>query len=692
MLNQLIEERSRWFLWSPVLLGVGVALYFAIDWQPSLNWLSLSVLLSCLFLFRKVRQKLYFFLPILIVLFVSLGFNASIVRQNIIDAPILQKKVVTSVTGEVISKSAGQKKTRLVLDPLSFDRKTLPHLAKIRVTVRGDTSHVHPGQQISLVAVLLPPPPPAYPGAYDFQRNSYFQKIGAVGYAISAVTVLEEGAGRWSQLLQLSARFRDDINVHIATVAPPTTAGFSTAIMTGDKQAMEKKQLENMRQSGLAHILAISGLHMGMVGGLIFFAVRFLASLWPRVALNYPIKKWAAVVALLGLSGYLLVSGVSVSAVRAYLMISLVFIAILFDRTAISLRNLAFAAVLILLFMPESLTTASFQMSFGAVFCLIAVYERFGNTLMILSKSGGFIKRSLFYLGGILFTSLIASFATAPFSIYHFGQFSSLGILANLVAVPVMGLWVMPWTIVSFIVMPFNNTGIPLDIAGAGIVLILEIADLVAHLPGAFLTVGTYPTVFLVGVVLSTLWFLIWRTKMRWAGVVFLIAVLPSLWTSGLPDILYSESGNLFLIRQNNDELLVNTLRADRFERERWSLLYGAKKFQKISKSDVSKTHIKCDRMGCVYNRNGDLIAFSNNWMAVSHDCERAQILISAVPVKKGCESPIVIIDKFDLWRSGTHAFYFDKKGAVTIETVNSVRGDRPWVPARFTETLTKYN
>ncbi|MBL4739501.1 MAG: ComEC family competence protein [Sneathiella sp.] len=690
MLNQLIEERNRWFLWSPVLLGVGVAIYFSLIWQPGLEWIGLSVLVSCPIFIAWVRQQPHIFLLILVILFVSVGFNAANIRQHYVDAPVLPKKTITGLSGQIISKSAGNKKTRLVISSLSFERNSLPDLSKIRITVRKNTSHIHPGQRVSLTAVLLPPPSPAYPGAYDFQRNSYFQQIGAVGYAISSIDVIRDTDSNWFDLSRVSAILRDVINRHVANVAPTDTSGFSTAIMSGDKGAMDKRQLENMRQSGLAHILAISGLHMGMVGGLIFFSVRLFASLWPRLALNYPVKKWAAIIALLGLSGYLLVSGMSVSAVRAYLMISLVFIAILFDRTAISLRNLAFAAILILLVLPESLTTASFQMSFGAVFCLIAVYEKFGNGLMILANTGGFVRRAFFYLTGIVFTSLIASIATAPFSIYHFGQFSSLGILANLVAVPVMGLWVMPWTLVSFVVLPFSQTGIPLEIAGAGIIVILKIADFVANLPGAFLNIGTYPTGFLIGIVFSVLWLLIWRNKLRWGSVIIILITIPFFWIETRPDILFSDSGNLFLIRKTTGELVVSSLRADRFERKRWALLYGSENLKKISKSSSKNSEIRCDPMGCVYNREGLIIAFSNNWMATELDCERADIILSSVPVQGRCVKPTLIKDKFDLWRSGTHALYFDEKGEIRVDSVNSVRGNRPWVPLKYRESLSK--
>ncbi len=688
LILQVMEERKRWFLWVPVLFSVGVGLYFSLSWQPQVLHMGHSVLILIFLFMPFVKNRQILLLPVISSLIISLGFSAALIRQHSIAAPVLQKKAVTQVSGLVAYKSVGTKKKRLLLEELDFENAKVPELTKVRITVRTDISHVLPGQRVTLKAVLLPPPSPAYPGAYDFQRDSYFKQIGAVGYSINAVQIISADTGHWHQFLNQSSIIRDKVNTYINRNAPDEFAGFSIAIMTGDKAALNKTQLEDMRQSGLAHLLAISGLHMGMVGGLIFFTVRLLGSLWPRIALTYPIKKWAAVIALIGLTGYLLVSGISISALRAYLMISMVFIAICFDRTALSLRNLAMAALLILLIYPESLLSVSFQMSFAAVFCLIAAYERFGTRLLTVMHKSGFLKRSFFYFAGIMFTSLIASFATAPFAVFHFGQFALLGIVANLVAVPLMGLWVMPWTLVSFIFMPFIETSIALDLAGEGISIILTVAQYVASLPGAILQIGAYPKTLLVGLVFSVLWFLIWRNSLKWGASVFFTVGISSLSFASVPDILFNDSGNLFLVRQSDTDIYVSTMRADRFERKRWQLLYGSTDLQKIPTVYKEGEAIRCDEVGCVFRKDTHIVAFANNWMASDLDCERADILLSAEPVYGDCPNPKYVIDKFDLWRSGTHALYFKKDGSIHIETVNSLRGDRPWVPTRYREKL----
>ncbi|MEH6548328.1 MAG: ComEC/Rec2 family competence protein, partial [Sneathiella sp.] len=359
----------------------------------------------------------------------------------------------------------------------------------------------------------------------DFQRHSYFKSIGAVGYSISNIRVVGEISGTIETFRRLSSRLRGAISDNIKMLAPPFAAGFITAVSTGDKRAIPGEQIDNMRHSGLAHLLAISGLHMGMIGGLIFFITRFVLVLMPYVALHYPIKKIAALIALLGLTGYLFISGMSVSAIRAYIMISAIFLAIFFDRTALSFRMVVLAALIILLLFPESLTTASFQMSFAAVFALISLYETIGPKLGQFARSGGLPRRLVAYVLGIILTSLVAGLATAPFAVFHFGQVAAYSLIANLFAVPIMGLWVMPWGIVAFIAMPFQIS-FPFEMMGVGINFILWIADKTAHWPNAVQYLGTFSTLKLSLIALFSLWFMIWRTSIRWTALPFFCALL----------------------------------------------------------------------------------------------------------------------------------------------------------------------
>jgi len=686
----LANDRNRWFTWSPVMLAFGIGIYFGLQWQPSPNWLLLPVFLSVVMGVALKLRRSGFFYGVLILFLISIGFSAAVIRHEVVKAPVLEKKTVTEVTGVVLEMGSSSKKQRLILADLEFGAKNVPSLDKIRLTVRTGTSHIKPGQIITLKAVLLPPPPPAYPGAYDFQRDLYFKSIGAVGYAISKPHVTGEKNTLIDGLNSLISRNRHQVNQIVSENAPNETTGFSIAIMTGERSSLQKKAVTDMRQSGLAHLLAISGLHMGMVGGILFFGTRYVASLFPTVALHYSVKKWAAVLAMIGITGYLLLSGLPVSALRAYLMIGMIFIAVCFDRSALSLRNLAFAALLLLLFMPESLHGASFQMSFSAVFCLIAAYERYGLRFTTAANSGGSLRRCIYYIGGVGFTSIIASLATAPFAIYHFGSVAALGIVANLIAVPVMGFWVMPWTLLSLISMPAGLSELPLQMAGYGIMVILKTAAFVAKLPSSSLQIGSYSAGLLVMISLAVLWTGIWRTQLRWGAVIFLLVGLVFQAFNEKPDILFADSGNLFLAKTQDGRFKISSLRSDRFERNRWESMYGIQKFDKIDQKKINDAFIRCDPLGCVWTQNQNLVTYSKNWMSQKDDCFRADIILSSSPVGRNCSasSTKLIIDKFDLWRKGTHAIYFNENGDLKVESVNSVRGRRPWVSARYHQSI----
>ena len=227
-------------------------------------------------------------------------------------------------------------------------------------------------------------------------------------------------------------------------LAVPGTAGaIGVALLTGLRGALPDQIWDQWAIAGIAHLLSISGLHLALVAGTLFFTVRIALALAPPLALRLPTKKLAALIALFGAFGYLLLSGAPVPTQRAFAMTALGLVAIMADRNPFSMRLVTWAAIVVLLLQPESLLGASFQMSFGAVVALIAVYET--GVARRPAEAGGLDWRLLMYVGGIALTTLVASTATTPFSIYHFSRFPTYGIATNLIAVPLTGIWIMPW-------------------------------------------------------------------------------------------------------------------------------------------------------------------------------------------------------------------------------------------------------
>src|SRR5204862_2613338 len=188
-------------------------------------------------------------------------------------------------------------------------------------------------------------------------------------------------------------------------------------LITGERGGISESTNQAFRDSGLFHILSISGLHMVIMAGAVFFCIRLALAAIPAIALRYPIKKWAAAGAMAGAFGYLMISGAAFATVRSYIMISIMFLAVMLDRPAVALRNVALAALLILLLWPESLFDPGFQMSFAAVVCLVSVYEWLrmrDEAREGWMRRGPFARLALFF-GGIVTSTLVASLSVAPF-------------------------------------------------------------------------------------------------------------------------------------------------------------------------------------------------------------------------------------------------------------------------------------
>ena len=244
----------------------------------------------------------------------------------------------------------------------------------MRIKLSGRQPALRPGEHIRVMAILSPPPAPAAPGAFDFQRKSYFRRLGAVGFSVGRAQVVEGSADSASLLLRVE-RLRQVVAELVTAAVDGPAAAIAVALMTGQRRAIPKPLMNAIRDSGLAHLLAISGLHIGLVAAILFAGLRGIMALVPPLALRYPIKKWAALAAILGALAYALMAGATVPSQRAFLMVGLVLLAVVLDRRGLSMRLVAWAAVVILLLQPESLLGPSFQMSFAAVTALIAAYE-----------------------------------------------------------------------------------------------------------------------------------------------------------------------------------------------------------------------------------------------------------------------------------------------------------------------------
>jgi len=678
--DHALADRERWPLWLPVGFGAGVGLYFALPIEPSIAVgavAGLAGLVCAILSARTVQTSFRVLLAALAV--VAMGFGYAKWREVSVAAPVLQRNAgLVPLDGRIESVQVHGKGVRIVLGALGSDRfqeSSAP--ARVRVSIRAVTPELVPGNWIHLRAMLMPPPAPAAPGGYDFGRAAFFDRIGGVGYAYGRASAIgPPRAKTFDEWIATSiAQLRWRMTQRIQTALPGSVGGIASALITGDRGSISDDDEAALRDAGLAHVLAIAGLHMALVGLGLFWIVRAILAAIPVVALNYPIKKWAAIAALAGATFYLVISGAATPATRAYIMLMTMLTAILMDRPALSMRSVALAAFVILLLRPESLLEPGFQMSFAAVAGLVAVAEwEAARRVHDGPRAFGSVRR---YLRGIAITSLVGSIATAPYAIFHFDRATHYAVLGNLLAMPVMGFVTMPAAAISVIAMPFHLEAWPLKIMGWGIDVMLSVGRLVSGLPGAISTVSAWPMHALVLLSLGGLWVVLWRRSWRWAGLVPIIAgVVLALATRG-PDILVARDGATVAIRGSDGALRLMRKASDGYSADEWLKRDGDSRDSGAAVA-TRKDGVSCDSYGCIAKaRSGAVVAAVQRVDALEEDCASATIVVSAVPAGRNCTQPRLVIDKFDVARAGGYAIWLGNQ--MRVGTVEGERGLRPW-------------
>ncbi|HEY5047146.1 MAG TPA: ComEC/Rec2 family competence protein [Rhizomicrobium sp.] len=679
-----LGERERWALWLPVGLGTGVGLYFALPFEPPPEMGIVAGLMGLVagaaaLWVRQDGWRALFALTAAILL----GFGIAKWRTESVAAPVLMHRVgPVDIEARVEWSQAHGKAIRAVLAPARIGgmrKESMPRL--VRVSVRSGGAFLIPGAVVRLEAVLMPPPPPAAPGDYDFGRAAWFQGIGAVGYAFGSPHPVAPAAPA-SLFLRVSAQIeslRWRIAARIHEVLPGSRGAIAAALIAGDRGGISDSDEQSLRDAGLAHVLAIAGLHMALVGLGLFWTCRATLALIPAIALTQPIKKWAAVAALGGAGFYLVISGAATPATRAFVMLATMLFAILVDRPALSMRSLAFAASIILFVRPESLIEPGFQMSFAAVGSLIAVAEWEQRRAMQHREDRGVLPFPALrrYMRGIAITSFVGSVATMPYAAFHFDRATHYALLGNLLAMPIMGFVTMPAAAVAIILMPLHWDAWPLHVMGWGIEAMLAVGRWVSHLPGSTSAVAAWPISALIAMSLGGLWVVIWRGRWRWLGLLPAAAGTVAVFLNTPPDLLVARDGETVAIRGADNRLYLTRRPADEYSASEWLKRDGDTRTPLAAIADSSRG-VRCDAYGCIAKSpSRRVVALTLRRDALGEDCAVADIVVSAVPVRGHCTGPQIVIDRFDVVRNGAYAVWLGEK--IRVETVKGIRGERPW-------------
>ena len=679
--QQAEADRIRWVLWLPVALATGAGVYFALPVEPDWNWVLWAAALTltwaaCAVALPGSGWRIGFAL----LAAVSLGFTIAKVRTETVRAPVLARRIgPVGFDARVVGAEPRGNGSRMVLEPVHLRRSGGPIPYRVRVSVRARSAVPQPGSWLHVTAILMPPPGPSMPGDYDFGRWAYFQQIGAVGYLYGRpkpIAPLRAPTLR-EQVLGSLERLRGSMTARVRGIVPGHEGVIAAALITGERADIDPDDQTAFRDSGLMHVLSISGLHLALAGGLFFWIIRALFALFPAIVLRYPVKKWAAIGALAGSTFYLLISGCEPPAVRSWIMLAMMFVAVLVDRPALSMRSVAVAAALILLGAPECVSDPGSQMSFAAVIGLIALAEWEQARRAAHPDEGGksLWRRARRYLVGIGVTSIVAGLATAPIAIFHFDRASPFGIIANLAALPVVSAIIMPAAVAAMVAMPFGLDHWPLVAMGKGVGVMLAIAHRVADLPGAGSVVPVWPGWCVAAVMGGGLWIALWRKNWRWFGLLPIAAGIGFALTATPPDLLVARDGQTVGVRLESGKLALVRRVTDDFAAANWLRRAGD---ARQPDEAIGGQGMRCDAYGCLARaRGGTLIAIDERADALAEDCANAAIVISMVPARRLCKGPKLVIDRFDVARAGGYAVWLGEK--MRVETVEGERGVRPW-------------
>lgn len=686
---QVERQADRWTLWTPVAFGCGAGFYFALQREPQ-AWVGIAgVVAAAATLLGAGRWSRARALTATLVLFACAlgGFSMAKLRTEGAKAPVAGTETRPQrLQGWVMDiVSPGASGPRILVAPSRIgDWAPGATPIRVRITLRGGYLPA-PGEPISVLAVINTPPQPASPGSYDFARDSYFQSVGGVGFALGpAQTWYPTEEPPWR--LRLSMRInglRWALTRRIVDTLGVRSGGLAAAMTTGHDAFIPKTQVGDLRAAGLAHIISISGLHMAIVGGFVFALARFGIAAWPWLALRVPGKKLAAGLALTSVLAYLILSGNPPPAERSAVTAAVAFGAILLDRQAISLHSLALAALVVLLLQPEAVTQPGFQMSFAATAALVALAEVWPRPVKEINTPWPIrVVQGMWTwtLAGAA-ASFVAGTATGPFAMQDFNRVSTWGLISNMVTEPISGFLMMPGLAIGAVLTPFGLGEWPLQVAGFAIDLMNRVAHIAATAPYAVINIASGPDWALPAAFLGILWLCLWKGRLRWLGLPFALAVnlAPK---PAVPDVWVDGAGAAVAVRSGRDALL---FRPDvkLFGAEIWARRRGLQPLETEAPRDQL---YDCDHWSCTPLATAPLkVASAWNVKRPLKDGRLAQMCGSSEVVilrndfpPESCAAPLVLTG-VDFARGGSAELYRQGPGTWRVVWTQDLRGRRPW-------------
>ncbi|MCX7383805.1 MAG: ComEC/Rec2 family competence protein [Alphaproteobacteria bacterium] len=665
-------ERGRFAVWLPVFMALGAALYFSLrsEIPPASGAIAGGVALVVARFARAPWLRVPAVLAVAAMLGMAAAQFATWRAAPLADLP----RKASIVTGKVRAVEQLPNGRRVTLERASLDGGAAQErLLRIRLRA-GDETPLSTGDTIEVRAMLSRPAPPAFPGAWDFQRDAFFAGFGGYGFALRPVTLRTHGAAEG-----LAARIqalREAIIARAAAALPAERAAIAATLLTGGTSSIPEADRAAFRDSGLAHLLAIAGLHIGIVMAWVFGTTRLLLALSERAALSWPLKQLAALTALAAGLFYMVLTSAHVPIMRSFAMAALVTLGVIIGRRALSLRGLGFAMAVLVLVAPHEVMGVSFQMSFSAVLALIAGYEALRPLLHRLRGNGSLPRRLLGHVVALALTSALAGTASTPYGAYHFGHAQLYYVFANMIAVPLTALWVMPAGMLALLLMPLQAEGPAFWAMGWGIEAVLYVGRAVAAWPEAVVAVPHLAPWGLLLISLGLAWLGIWRTRIRLFGLTAILAGAVSPLFAPPPDIVVSADARLIGLRTTEGIYIIPGKGGSKLIRDSWRQLWGTD--AQALPLPVGRSPggtMECARNDCIALIDGRKIRVLRG----QPTCD-AILVLSPEPLRFDCADPPPFIDRFSVWRHGAHAAWVTPSGA-NIRTDRDERGVRPWIP-----------
>ena len=682
-LERLAEaERDQLPLWLPVGLGLGIAAWFVLP--DASAWTVFLLLAAALAVAAAATGWGSRWGRAIAIFSLVAAFGCGLIwsKSERVAAPRLERAQMAEFAAriETVQRLPAREAVRLVAAPLPPTE--LPPRLRINIAEAAALPAFEPGATVRLKAWLMPPPPMAVPGAFDFARAAWFQGLGGTGRA-SRIELVAPSPGRdWRA--RLSA-VRQQLAGHIRSRLDAGAGAIAAALATGDQGAIPEEDAEAMRASGLAHLLSVSGLHLTAVVGAVMLLVLKLLALSPTLALRLPLVLIAAGAGAVAGVAYTLLTGAEVPTVRACVAALLILLALALGRDAFTLRLLAVGAIIVLLFWPESLVGPSFQLSFAAITAIVALHEHPRIKALLARRDEGWPQKIGRGLLALVLTGLVVEVALMPIALYHFHKAGFYGALANVVAIP----------LTTFVIMPLEALALLLDLAGLGtpvwwltgftLDLLLNLAHAVAAAPGAVATLPTMPRAAFALIVLAGLWLALWRTRWRRLGLLPIAA--GALWAlaTPAPDFIVTGDGKHLALRARSGELAILRARAGDYVRDMLTETAGEEgelaAMEDVVPCSPDLCRAEIARDGRIWRILATRSPHHVGWRDMVRACAEADIVVSDRRLPRGCTPRWLKADRAFLARTGGLAISLGYPPRVT--SVRDVAGGHPWaVPA----------